>query len=204
MIAITKPNGRECPDDDATFESMLPAIKRQAKHAFRGVRRELREELVAEVIASSFVAFRRLVERDKADLAYPSVLARFAIQQVRVGRRVGSKLNVRDVTSHYCQVVKGVRVQRLDGADDHRGCWEDIVVEDKTATPADIVATRIDFSAWLKSLGRKRRRIAKVLATGETTKETAKKFKLCPGRISQIRSELRDAWHEFQCDAVAS
>jgi hypothetical protein len=206
MIAFAKPPKRKEKSNrnDATFESMLPAIRRQAKHAFRAVRGELREELVAEVVANSFVAFRRLVKRDKADLAYPSVLARFAIQQVRMGRRVGSTLNVRDVTSHYCQRMKGVRLQRLEGADDHRGRWEEIVVEDKTATPADIVAIRIDFAAWLKSLDRKRRQIVNVLATGETTKETARKFKLCPGRISQIRSELRDAWYEFQGETVAS
>jgi len=204
MIAFAKPLKAKKKHDDAAFEQMLPKIRRQAKHAFRAVRRELREELVAEVIANAFVAFRRLVERDKADLAYPSVLARFAIKQVRVGRRVGNKLNVRDVTSCHCQLRKGVKLQRLCGAHQHGGRWQDIVVEDKTATPADIVAIRIDFSEWLKSLGRKKRRIAKVLATGETTKETARKFKLCPGRISQVRSELRDAWHEFQGEIAAS
>ena len=100
--------------------------------------------------------------------------------------------------------VMGVKLQRLNGAQDHCGRWQDIVVEDKTATPADIVATRIDFADWLKSLGRKKRRIAKTLATGESTQATARKFKLCPGRISQVRSELRDAWHEFQGEVVAS
>ena len=206
MIAFAKPlKGKKKPKhDDSAFEQMLPAIRRQARHAFRAARRELREELVAEVIANSFVAFRRLVERNKSGLAYPSVLARFAIKQVRVGRRVGSKLNVRDVTSRHCQRMKGVRLQRLDGAHNDRGRWQDFIVEDKTATPADIVATRIDFAAWLKSLDGKKRQIVKVLATGETTKETARKFKLCPGRISQIRSELRDAWNEFQGQAVAS
>ena len=93
MIAFSKPpKGKEkSKHNDAAFESMLPAIQRQAKHAFRSVHRELREDLVAEVVANAFVAFRRLVERDKADLAYPSVLARFAIKQVRVGRRVGMR-----------------------------------------------------------------------------------------------------------------
>ena len=206
MIAFAKPpKGKEKSNhDDAAFEAMLPAIMRQAKHAFGGVRSELREELVAEVIANSFVAFRRLVERNKSDLAYPSVLARFAIKQVRVGRRVGSKLNCKDVSSQYCQRCKGIRQRRLGGAHNDRGRWQDFIVEDKTATPADIVATRIDFAAWLKSLDGKKRQIVKVLATGETTKETARKFKLCSGRISQIRSELRDAWNEFQGQAVAS
>jgi hypothetical protein len=41
------------------------------------------------------------------------------------------------------------------------------------------------------------RKIAKLLATGETTTAAAEKFGLCTGRISQIRSELKAAWDRF-------
>jgi hypothetical protein len=37
-----------------------------------------------------------------------------------------------------------------------------------------------------------------LLAAGETTTVAAKKFDLCPGRISQIRKELFRAWQIFQ------
>ena len=43
--------------------------------------------------------------------------------------------------------------------------------------PPDIVATRIDFAARLKSLGQRKRSIAKVLASGETTNAAARKAK---------------------------
>jgi hypothetical protein len=76
------------------FLEMLPTIRRVASYAFRHLRSTAREEFVAEVIANAFAAFRRLVVRDKAALAYPTVLARFAIQQVRQGRRLGCRLNV--------------------------------------------------------------------------------------------------------------
>ena len=56
-----------------------------------------------------------------------------------------------------------------------------------------------DFFARLP---RKKRRIAALLATGETTKRTAKKFHVSPGRISQTRRELQRAWREFQGDDV--
>ena len=36
------------------------------------------------------------------------------------------------------------------------------------------------------------------LALGYGTTETAKKFKLSAGRISQLRSELRKNWQRFQ------
>ena len=48
------------------------------------------------------------------------------------------------------------------------------------------------------------RRIAKVLASGESTRETAKRFKLSSGRISQIRAELKQSWQAFQGEPVAA
>ena len=80
------------------FLSLLPAIADQARFAFRGEPRERRQELIAEVVANAFVAFVRLVERGLTDVIYPTPLAQFAIKQVRDGRRVGAKLNVRDVS----------------------------------------------------------------------------------------------------------
>jgi hypothetical protein len=42
------------------------------------------------------------------------------------------------------------------------------------------------------------RRVAEKLATGESTSAIARLFRLTPGRISQLRRELCDAWHTFQ------
>ena len=36
------------------------------------------------------------------------------------------------------------------------------------------------------------------LATGETTKKAAKRFRVTPGRISQLRRELQQNWQDFQ------
>jgi hypothetical protein len=77
------------------------------------------------------------------------------------------------------------------------------LVEDRQATPADIAVTRIDFAVWLRGLSNNRRQIAKVLARGETTKATAKRFALSPARISQMRREFQDAWREFQGEPSA-
>ena len=95
-------------------------------------------------------------------------------------------------------------VQRLDRYDVKDGQWREIVVEDKNATPADIAATRIDFAAWLDTLPRRQRRIAETLATGESTGCTARKFHVSPGRISQLRRKLFDAWREFQGEILGS
>jgi FixJ family two-component response regulator len=76
-------------------------------------------------------------------------------------------------------------------------------VEDHHAGPAEIAATRIDFGQWLNTLGSRRRRIAQVLATGETTSRVARQFRISPARVSQLRSELRAAWHAFQGEELA-
>jgi hypothetical protein len=40
------------------------------------------------------------------------------------------------------------------------------------------------------------------LARGETTGRAAREFGLTPGRISQLRRELYQAWRAFQGDVV--
>ena len=204
MIALAEKSRRKNRNKPSapSFEQLLPAITKQAIVAFRDTPRCEREELIAEVVANCFVAYVRLIERGLSDVIYPTPLALYAIKQVRSGRRVGTKLNVRDITSGYCQQRKGVRMNRLDHYDRDEGEWLEIVVEDRKATPADIAATRLDFAAWLRTLSHKRRQVAKTLATGESTQAAARKFRISPARISQLRHELRDAWLAFQGELV--
>jgi hypothetical protein len=183
---------------DAAFLEMLPAIRRSAQVAFRKLPSELRHDLIEEVVANSYVAFVRLVERGLADRALPSPLARFAITQIRVGRRVGSRLRIGDAMSNYAQFRKQFSVERLDHFSAEDGCWKEVLVEDRRATPADVAATRLDFAEWLRRLTARLRRIALALAAGETTSAAAKMFGVTPARISQIRDLLRKSWEAFQ------
>jgi hypothetical protein len=205
MIANAKPAPREhnVRSSDERFLEMLPAIERQARHAFRHLDPEARAEMVEEVVANAYVAYSRLVELGKPELAYPTPLASNGIKQARAGRKVGGKLNVRDVSSRHCQLTKGVKVDRLDHFDEESQEWREILIEDHTAGPAETACCRIDFADWLKSLSRRYRRIATTLATGETTKRVARRFRVSPGRVSQIRRELFDAWNRFQGEAEA-
>jgi len=180
------------------FLSLLPVIVEQARFAFRNERPERREELIADVIANCWVAFARLVERGLTEVVYATPLAQYAIKQVRDGRRVGSRMNVNDVSSEYAQQTKRFTVERLDRFDADKGEWREVVIEDRHAGPAETAAARIDISEWFASLPRRTRRIAETLATGETTKTVARKFRVSAGRISQIRRELKDRWQVFQ------
>ena len=177
---------------------MLPVIVMHARFVFQHRDPEARDEAVQEVVANACAAFARLAERGCTSVARPFVLAWYAIRQLREGRRVGNKLNIRDVTSPYCQQRRGITIERLDRYDREEDCWNEVLVEDRNATPADLAATRIDFPAWLETLSRRDRKIALKLAVGETTSDTARQFRLSEARISQLRRELKLAWDAFQ------
>jgi hypothetical protein len=183
---------------------MLPRIRQHAVLSFRHLKPEAREEAVQEVVCNALKAFVRLVELNKTGIAYPTVLARYGVAQVRGGRKVGASLNIRDVSSDYCQQRKNVVLERLDHYDSEEESWAEIVVEDKHSGPAVVATTKIDFTEWLRSLPCRVRRIAKLLATGEKTGIVAERFGVSAGRISQLRKELAEGWKKFQGEAPAS
>jgi len=135
-------------------------------------------------------------------VATPTTLTKYAVAHYKVGRSIAHRLNVCDVSSKHCQRVKGVRTQSLSHYDEKEGQWQEILVEDGRATPADVAASRIDFQAWLQSLSPRMRALAETLATGETTDAVATLFRVSAGRISQIRRKLMETWHQFHADRV--
>jgi hypothetical protein len=179
---------------------MVPVIALHARIVFRGARPEAEEELVAECVANAFVAYCRLRELGKHSLIYAGVLARFAARQVKDHRKVGGRLNVRDVSSTYCQARKNIVLERLDQLDCETNEWQEVLVQDRRCGPFELVRTKLDFSAWLRSLPLKKRRVAKFLARNETTTAAAEKFGMSPGRVSQIRSELLASYRSFVGD----
>ena len=180
------------------FLSMLPRILTHATYAFRNLRGDTRQDAIAEVVANCLVAFKALVRRGKMDIAYPSVLARYAVAQYNDGRRVGSSLNVREVLSGYAQRHKGFKVESLDRRDkDDENAWCEILIEDRHAGPAQTATARIDVDSWFKSLPRRDRKVAQYLSLGNRTSDAALKFDVSEGRISQLRRSLEKSWTEF-------
>ena len=145
--------------------------------------------------------FARLVERGKQEVASPTALARFAVAQFRDGRRLPA--GNRRGTS--CRAAPNT------GSDLGSSGWSSSTAvrsvarnrgRRQRATPAEIAACRIDFASWLKMLPRRSRKIALMLASGETTSEAAMKFGVSAARISQIRMWLRIHWDVFQAEAT--
>lgn len=186
------------------YLALLPAIETYARSAFRRMDAEGREEAVQEAVCNAMVAYMRLFRLGKVELAYPGVLARYAVAQTRDHRKVGGRLNSRDVASGYCQRRKGLVVERLDGFSGHRGAWREVLIEDRRAGPAEVAAVRMDFAAWLEGLPRRMAEIATFLAAGQTTGHAAREFGVSSARISQLRRELRRSWRTFQDEADAA
>jgi hypothetical protein len=187
----------------AKFLILLPLIQQLARRAFRRHSFEERQELMAEVVANCWAAFVRLMDRGREERVFATPLARYAIRQVRDGRRIGTPRNVNELCSAYAQQQRGFHVERLDRYDQREQRWKEILVEDRHAGPADTAAVRIDFDQWLRSLPVRPRRVAEKLAIGETTGSVARRFGLTAGRVSQLRQELRRGWDDFQSGAAA-
>ncbi|MBI3469629.1 MAG: hypothetical protein HY000_42055 [Planctomycetes bacterium] len=119
--------------------------------------------MIQSVIALAYAMFIQLVQRGKADLAFATPLAQYAIRQVRSGRQLGTRLNRNDVSARCAQRFHGLYLERLDQADSETGEWKEALVEDRRAGPAATAIARLDFAAWLRSLPIRLRRIAKLL-----------------------------------------
>jgi hypothetical protein len=200
MVALVKSNSvvDTQKSQQARFLEMLPQIRRQASIAFRNQRFEIREELIQEVIANCYRAWVRLVRRGRELVVYPTPLAQYAIKQVRGGRRVGGRLNLQDILSPQARRHYGITIERIDRRNPQDGVWNEQLVEDRRAGPAETAAARLDLSAWLRTLSKRNRQIAKALSLGETTCDVAKQFGLTAGRVSQLRDWLREHWERFQ------
>jgi len=192
------------PEQQQQFTQMLPLIEQVARGAFRFHDPDTREELTAEVVGLALLMFAALAGQGRESIAYATPLARYGVARVRDGRRAGSPMNVNDVASAVCRRQRGITIERLDRCRRDGEGWREIVVEDKTAGPAEIAATRIDFGDWLGLLPSRKREIAETLATGESTGKTARRFGLSDARVSQLRRELMDSWQAFVGEGVKS
>ncbi|MBW3599728.1 MAG: hypothetical protein KY475_20965 [Planctomycetes bacterium] len=197
-MTVPRSSPPPAPAWHAAFLAMLPTIRRHARFRFRRLDREAREEAVQEVVANALVAFVRLVERGRLDVAFPTPLARFAVAQYSVGRHVGGKLNTRDVLSPYAQHRRGVVVESIfRPKDDDQRPWMETLIEDPRTPVADQAAFRIDFPAWLDTLQPRDRRMAETMSVGVRPLDVAEMFQISPARVSQIRGQMALAWEQF-------
>jgi hypothetical protein len=192
MIAISKESQNNAPDWQTGFVAMLPEIKRWLRLAFCSLAIEAREDAIEEGIVHCLLAYVRLHEQGRTEVATASSLAWYSSRQVRRGRPAVGRMNSREPLSGYAQVGRGNRFERQNGE------WIDKLAEDKRASVADQVAAKMDVRAWFATLTKRMKEIAKDLALGCSTSEVAHKYGVTAGRISQLRRSLEESWEAFQ------
>jgi hypothetical protein len=194
------------------FLALLPRIEAHSRLCFRGIPcDDRREEAVANALALAWSWYVRLVRRGKEPSEFTSTLAVFAVKAVNAGRRVGGSESSKDVLSFVAQRRHGFSVgplphttrtghERLyavpDGQRQHDAFEE--VLHDNTRTPVpDQVQFRLDFPAWLLTRTDRDRKVIADLMRGEPTGETADRYGMTAGRVSQLRREFCEDWKRF-------
>jgi hypothetical protein len=187
------------------FLAILARIELHARIYFRAVKCPHRkDDAVAETIALSWKWYVRLVERGKEPTRFPSALATYAARAVKSGRRLCGQERAEDVLSPLTQTHQGFGVQQLPGHSTLSGNPVSEALIDNTKSPVpEQAAFRLDFSAWLVSLGERNRKLAEDMALGHRTQDLADRHGLTQGRISQLRREFCLDWHRFHGEAVA-
>ena len=180
----------------SNFVAILPEIEPKLRLAFCRLDPEAREDAVEEGVVHSLLAYIRLHEQGRADVATPSSLAWYSSRQVKRGRPASGRMNGKDPLSRYAQIGNGIHIQR------QQSNWIDVMAEDKRASVFDQVAARMDVSAWFATLTERMNEIARDLAFGFSTSEVARKHGVTAARISQLRRVLENSWAVFQQEAA--
>jgi hypothetical protein len=196
MIAFN--NERNETNWQSRFVAMLPEIQQKLHLAFCRLDPEAREDAIAEGVVHTLLAYLRLHEQGRAEVATPSSLAWYSSRQVKRGRPAAGRMNGKEPLSRYAQISNDIEVERLPNN------WIDAMVEDKRAPVVDQVAAKMDVVAWFVTLPKRMKEIAKDLAFGCSTSEVAKKYGVTPGRISQMRRALEESWAALQGEATST
>ncbi len=201
MIAIVHER-HECQPAawHAGFLSMLPRIERSARVAFRTLRADVRDDAICEVIANCLSAYHRLYERSQLHRAFASPLVRFAVAQYHAGRRVGTSQCGRDLYGLRASKDGQVQIRSIGTPVEQRQAWMECLTDNRRTPVPEQAHFRLEFPRWLRTQTRRNRQIAERLALGYSTAEVARRFKVSPGRVSQIRRELHDSWQAFTAD----
>src|ERR1044071_8164229 len=178
MIAFN--NERSETTWQSTFVAMLPEIEQKLRLAFCRLGPEAREDAMEDGVVHSLLAYLRLHDQGRADVAPASSLAWYSSRHVKRGRPTAGRMNGKEPLSRYGQISNDIEVELQPSN------WIDAMVEDKRAAVADQVAAKMDVGAWFTTLTKRMKEIAKDLAFGCSTSEVAAKHGVTAGRISQL------------------
>ena len=185
--------------NDKFLEHAARESANRPNFAFRRIPVEAREELIQEVIAQAYALFVRLCQRARRLSSMPRHSPN---SRLRRSERAGA--SARGATAGTsCHLVP-----RDEGIQDRAP--RPIQSADRTVArgsgrgphrrPGGNRRGANRLGRLARSLSQRQRTIASVLATGETTGVAARRFRLSPARISQMRVWFRENWQRFHGD----
>jgi hypothetical protein len=200
------------------FLQMLPRIESHARFHFRGLAcPHARAERIAECTALAWKSFLRLADRGRDARQFPAAFATLVARAVKCGRRLASQERSNNVLNAVAQRRRGFVVECLPNStrQSHdelyslvRGQQEIDAYEERLhnnciTPPPDAAAFRVDFPLFLRRLTQRDRDLAMFLSLGHAGKLAAARFRLTPGRVTQLRQQWRREWHIYQGDFEA-
>lgn len=168
------------------FVDHLPGMRRLADSHFRHLEPDQRQEAVQNTLALAWKFLYRLFEQGQLQhpKAWNGVLW-YALRQTRCGRKPQGKMRSKDVFE--CRRRGRVRLQQFDLNE---------LIGRKTAV-IDQVIFKVDVRRFLSTLTPRQQALAYELASGERTKDVARKHGVTPGAISQFRAKFKKLYNEF-------
>jgi hypothetical protein len=189
------------------FLAHLPRFEAHARFAFRRLGcPHARADRVAETVALAWRHFAALSRRGKRPEEFVTTLALRCSQAVKAGRKLVGCETGQDVLSPVVRVRHGLRVTRLPEHDRESDrhplpdALADALADNTRSAVPEQAAFRLDFPRWRASLRRRDRKILDALAGGERTADAARRFRISPGRVSQLRREFEEGWEQFQAN----
>jgi hypothetical protein len=203
--------GRHLAELQTQFLIILPRVELHGRIFFRCLTPDQKAELIQEMRALAWKWYLQLHKNGKNPSDFMKAFTTLLARAVFSGRRLVGKLKAKDVMNPFTQRRHGFAVEPLplsprtshdqlysvpNGQELHDAFEERL--RDNTTTPVpDQVQFRLDWPAFLATLSGRERRMIRVMAKNESTKDLARQFDLSPARISQKRSEFRDEWERF-------
>jgi hypothetical protein len=178
---------------------ILPRVEAHGRIYFRHIKCPHRkEDAIQEMVGLAWKWHIRLAEKGKDATCFPTALATFAARAVRSGRRLCGQERPKDVLSPTAQQRRGFAVEKLpDISTLESNPLTDALIDNMQTPVPEQVCFRCDLPAWLDTLSERDQSITQDLMIGERTMDVAGKYRLTPGRISQLRRELFLDWQAF-------
>jgi hypothetical protein len=169
------------------FEERFPEFRNKALRYFRdwGYGPEARQDAFSRVLCLCWSNFVPLIKRGKADEQTLASTFWFSCRAIRGGRQE-------------CRTVKHSKFRELwtHMERDMRGLDLDSFTHPRDSVP-DIVSFRLDTPAWLDSLSDVDHKRVMALATGDKSKDIARRLGTSEASVSAWRRKYHDSYVAF-------